>query len=138
MVALRRGVGKISASYWWSGSVDSADGIEPHGKLDGAWRDVLVVERLLGLKRKRDQVAEAAPRQDVLAREETVIGIHDEGRGPRHGVRQEHQPEAAGGRRRDGLVEEEPNMCALARAGALDRGLDGELLAGFADRGDTR
>ncbi|MGA8744698.1 MAG: hypothetical protein WB507_02395 [Solirubrobacterales bacterium] len=28
-------------------------------------------------------------------------------------------------------------MRALARAGALDRGLDGELLAGFADRGDV-
>ena len=46
-------------------------------------------------------------------------------------------PKRRAHRRRDGLAEEEPDMRALARAGALDRGLDGELLAGFADRGDV-
>ena len=71
------------------------------------------------LKRQRDQVAEASSRHRVLAREQSVVGVHAQLVTPGHGLRDEIAAHPPGDHGRDRLQEEEPDMSAVPRATRL-------------------
>lgn len=74
------------------------------------------------LERQRDEVAEAAPRQRVLAWEEPVVGVHAQLVAPGHGLGDQvtaHPPRAHG---RNRLREEEPDVGAVPRTRSLHGG----------------
>ena len=71
------------------------------------------------LQGQRDQVAEPAGRQRVLAREEPVVRSEADVGVALHGFRQEMGAETARDRCRHRVVEDDPDMCAVARAGAF-------------------
>ena len=91
----------------------------------------------LVLERQRDQVAEAAPGHRVLVWEETVVGLHAELVAAAHRL----GDEVAAHPSRDVRVyrrgEEEPRVCAVPRAGALDRDGYADGSAGFGKCGDV-
>ena len=76
------------------------------------------------LERQGDEVAEAAPRHGVLVGEEAIVGGHGKLVPPGHGLGDEKATHLAGGARRHRSVEEEPDVCSVARPGALDREVD--------------
>lgn len=74
------------------------------------------------LERQRDEVAEAAPRQRILAWEEPVVGVHAQLVAPGHGLGDQvtaHPPRAHG---RNRLREEEPDVGAVPRTRSLHGG----------------
>ncbi len=73
------------------------------------------------LERQGDQVAEAAARHRVLAREQPVVGVHAELVPVGHRLGDEVAAHLARGRRRHGGCKEEPDVRAVARARTLDR-----------------
>ena len=91
----------------------------------------------LVLERQRDQVAEAAPGHRLLVWEETVVGLHAELVAAAHRL----GDEVAAHPSRDARVyrrgEEEPRVCAVPRAGALDRDGYADGSAGFGKCGDV-
>ena len=71
------------------------------------------------LKRQGDQVAKAALGKCVLIGEETVIGIKPDARPAFHRFGQQVRAELARERRRDRLLEKQPDVSPIARAGPL-------------------
>ncbi len=76
------------------------------------------------LQRQGDQVAEAAGRHGVLAREQPVVGGEPDLGPALHGRGEQRGAELARLARGDGPGEEDPDVPALARAGALEGGRD--------------
>jgi len=88
------------------------------------------------LQRQCDQVPETALGKRVLTWKQTVIGGHAKCRAAAHRVGQDRKPEAPREYSGDRRTKEEPDMRALPRARALDRGEYPELTAGLAQRRD--
>ena len=86
------------------------------------------------LQRQGDQVAEAAIRQRVLVREQTIIGIEPHVRASPHGVGQHGGADFAGELGGKGFLEEQPQMGAVPRARAFDCRRQSQRLAGLARR----
>jgi hypothetical protein len=64
------------------------------------------------LQRKGDQVPETTMRQRVLAREEPIVRLESNVRTRVHRFGQDVRGETTGQRRRDGLLEEDPDVSA--------------------------
>ncbi len=84
-----------------------------------------------------DQVAKAAPRHAVLAREQPIVGIHAELVSPRHRLGDQIAAHPSGDHGRDRLLEEEPNMGAVPRTRPLHRGGKTDLPARRDERQDV-
>jgi hypothetical protein len=73
-------------------------------------------------QRQGDQAAETPLRHRVLIRKETIVGIQPDVRSRLHRLRDHVRAEPSGQRRWDGVLEEEPDVRASSRAGALEGG----------------
>ena len=82
------------------------------------------------LQRQGDQIPETSPRQGVLARKETIIRPEPEIGAPIHGFGEYHRPQTPRDARRNGLLEEYPDMPAVAGARTFQRGGNGAFTAG--------
>ena len=90
------------------------------------WLELVVEElRVAGvagraLQGERDEVSESPARKDVLAWEQAVVGIDTERGTLSHRGGQDREAEPSCLRGWDRVGEEEPDMGAVARSGALD------------------
>ena len=96
----------------------------------------LVVEKLgvaqstsVPLQRERDEVAEPAIWQYVLARKETVVGLDANGSAPGHRAGQNREAESSRIHCRHRIREEEPEVGAVAGPRAFDSRLDAKRAA---------
>jgi hypothetical protein len=90
------------------------------------------------LQRQGDQIAEAALRQGVLVRKETVVRIQPDVWSPFHRLGENVRTEFPRQDSRYGLDEEQPQVTTVARARSLDRSRQPELSAGLANGADIR
>ena len=86
------------------------------------------------LKRQGDQVAETALRKRVLVGEETVVRIKPDARPAFHRFGQEVRAELARQRGRNRLLEEEPDVPAIARTRTLESRRQIQTTTGFEER----
>ena len=97
----------------------------------GVEKDAVSPLPRLFLQRQRDQAAEAALRHRILARKKAVVRVEAELRPLLHRLGEHVRAEAAGERRRNRLLEEEPQMRAQPGARALDGGRKIQTPAAF-------
>src|SRR5262245_25873634 len=89
------------------------------------------------LKRQRDQVAEPAAGKRVLVREEPITGLERELVATSHRLRDQVAAHPPGHARHDRLREEEPDVCPVARARALDGNRQAHGTAGVGEGSDV-
>src|SRR5258708_54993 len=105
--------------------------------LVGVWNEVFVEEHAVAgfprpfLQRQRDEISEAALRKCVLIGKKSVVRIQADVGSALHGFGQDMRSKPPRQRRGDRLVEENPNVCSVTGARALQRGWNAQTTASF-------